>query len=70
MVQTLPKPVTFADFIAWYPNTGKRYELHDGVIVEIPKPTVKHSNVTGFLMEELVLNIIQEPDIIILTAKS
>ena len=59
MVQALTKPVTFDDFIQWYPNTGKRYELHDGVIIEMPKPTGKHSNVTGFLMEELVLNIIQ-----------
>ena len=59
MVQSLTKPVTFEDFIEWYPNTGLRYELHDGVIVEMPKPTGKHSNVTGFLMEELVLTIIQ-----------
>lgn len=53
------KPVTFEDFIEWYPNTELRYELHDGAIVEIPKPTGKHSNVTGFLIEELVLIIIQ-----------
>lgn len=59
MVQSLTKVVTFEDFIEWYPNTEIRYELHDGVIVEMPKPTGKHSNVTGFLMEELVLNIIQ-----------
>ena len=59
MVQALTKPVTFDEFIAWYPNTGVRYELHDGIIVEMPKPTGKHSNVTGFLMEELVLTIIQ-----------
>jgi Uma2 family endonuclease len=58
MVQSLTKPVTFEEFIEWYPNTGVRYELHDGVIVEIPKPTGKHSNVTGFLIEELVLTII------------
>ena len=59
MVQALTKPVTFEEFIEWYPNTGIRYELHDGVIVEMPKPTGKHSNVTGFLVEELVLTIIQ-----------
>jgi Uma2 family endonuclease len=51
--------VTFEDFIEWYPNTGIRYELHDGVIVEMPKPTGNHSNVTGFLMEELILAIVQ-----------
>ena len=59
MAQALTKPVNFEDFIKWYPDTGGRYELHGGVIVEMPKPTVKHSNVTGFLMEELVLTIIQ-----------
>ncbi|MGA9381351.1 MAG: Uma2 family endonuclease [Phormidium sp.] len=59
MVPVLTQPVSFNDFIQWYPNTEIRYELHDGVIVEMPKPTGKHSNVTGFLIEELVLNIIQ-----------
>lgn len=59
MVQALTKTVTFEEFIAWYPNTGKRYELHEGIIVEMPKPTGKHSNVTGFLIEELILTIVQ-----------
>ncbi len=59
MVQALTKPVTFAEFMAWYPDTGKRYELHDGIILEMPKPTGTHSNVTGFLIEELILTIIQ-----------
>ncbi len=59
MVQSLTKPVTFEEFIAWYPNTGDRYELHDGIIVKMPKPTGKHSNVTGFQIEELILTIIQ-----------
>ena len=36
MTQALPKLVSFAEFIDWYPNTGTRYELHDGVIVEMP----------------------------------
>ncbi|NEP63422.1 MAG: Uma2 family endonuclease [Symploca sp. SIO2G7] len=58
MVQSLTKPITFEDFIAWYPKTGGRYELHDGTIVKMAKPTGKHSNVTGFLIEELILTII------------
>jgi len=45
MVQALTKPVTFEEFMAWYLDTGKRYELHDGIILEIPKPTGTHSNV-------------------------
>lgn len=35
MIQSLPKLVTFDEFIAWYPeNSEYRYELHNGVIVE------------------------------------
>jgi Uma2 family endonuclease len=59
MAQALPKQITFNEFIEWLPeNSEARYELHDGVIVEMPKPTGKHSNVTGFLIEELILAII------------
>jgi len=59
MIQSFTQAVTFEDFIAWYPNTGQRYELHEGTIVEMPKPTGRHSNVTGFLIEELILTIVQ-----------
>lgn len=59
MVQFLPKAVTFEEFIEWYPHNGVRYELHEGAIVEMPKATGKHSDVTGFLIEELVLTIVQ-----------
>lgn len=60
MTQAVHKLLTFDEFVAWYPeNSQSRYELHDGVIIEMPKPTGKHSNVTGFLIEELVLSIIQ-----------
>ncbi|MFB2983191.1 Uma2 family endonuclease [Microseira sp. BLCC-F43] len=49
MIQTIPKPVTFDEFIAWYPeNSPHRYELHDGEIIEMPLPTGKHSKVAGF----------------------
>ncbi|MEH2438369.1 MAG: Uma2 family endonuclease [Nostoc sp.] len=34
MTQAIPKLVTFEDFAAWRPEGG-RYELHDGVIVEM-----------------------------------
>ena len=60
MMQVLPKTVSFDEFITWYPEqTEIRYELHNGIITEVPKPTGKHGNVTGFLMEELILTIIQ-----------
>ncbi|GAB4295896.1 MAG: hypothetical protein Fur0025_33210 [Oscillatoriaceae cyanobacterium] len=42
--------VTFDEFIARYPeNSENRYELHRGVIVEMPKPKGKHSEIAGFL---------------------
>jgi Uma2 family endonuclease len=60
MIQLLPKLVTFAEFVAWYPEgTEQRYELHDGAIVEMPKPTGKHSKIAGFLIAELNLIIRQ-----------
>ncbi len=58
MIQAIPKHVTFDEFIAWYPeNSSIHYELHDGVIIEVPKPTGKHSEVTGFTSGELFLEI-------------
>lgn len=58
MVQALPVPVTFDEFIAWYPQDSEhRYELHDGLIIEMPKPTRKHSEVAGFLIAELNFEI-------------
>ncbi|MBX9257723.1 Uma2 family endonuclease [Desmonostoc muscorum CCALA 125] len=54
MTQALRKLVTFDEFIAQYPdNSQKRYELHDGVIVEMAQPTGDHEEVTGFLVRKL-----------------
>ena len=56
MIQALPNPVTFDEFIDWYPeNSEHRYELHNGVIVEMPKPRGQHSEIAGFLTLELGL---------------
>ncbi|MEH1923858.1 Uma2 family endonuclease [Nostoc sp.] len=56
MTQALPKIVTFNDFIAWYPeNSGVRYELHNGEIVEMAQPTGKHERIKGFSAAELTL---------------
>jgi Uma2 family endonuclease len=52
------KPVTFDEFIDWYPeNSENRYELHNGAIIEIPKATGEHSEVSGFLIAELNFEI-------------
>lgn len=56
MTQAIPKKVTFDEFIAWYPEKSEhRYELHNGVIVEMPKPTGEHSELGGFLSLEIGL---------------
>jgi Uma2 family endonuclease len=56
--QTIPKTVTFDEFVAWYPeNSVRRYELHNGVIVEMPLGTGPHSRVTGFTRDEISAEI-------------
>ena len=59
MTQTLPKLVTFEQFIEWYPSNGVRYELHKGVIVEMPPPTGEHENVVGFLAAQITFQFLQ-----------
>jgi Uma2 family endonuclease len=53
MTKALPKVVTFAQFAAWRPEGG-RYELHDGMIVEMAQPVGEHEAVVGFLIGEIV----------------
>ena len=58
MTQAQLKQVTFDEFIAWYPeNSEQHYELHDGFIVEVPKPKGKHSEIAGFMSGEFFLEI-------------
>ncbi|MBW4564154.1 MAG: Uma2 family endonuclease [Mojavia pulchra JT2-VF2] len=53
MFQALPKTVTFEEFLNWKPDGG-RYELHDGVIVEM-QPVGDHEEINGFLAGEITL---------------
>jgi Uma2 family endonuclease len=55
MTQALSKLFTFNEFIEWYPNDAKRYELHKGVIVEMPPPTGAHEKVVGFIAHKLTV---------------
>lgn len=58
MTQAELKLYTFDEFIEWYPeNSEVHYELHDGVIAEMPKPSGEHSDLAGFLIEELLITI-------------
>ncbi|MBH8563935.1 Uma2 family endonuclease [Nostoc sp. CENA67] len=60
MTQVLRKVVTFEEFVAKYPdNTGKRYELHDGVVVEMPQPTGDHEGIILFLATKITLEYSQ-----------
>ncbi|WP_375471521.1 Uma2 family endonuclease [uncultured Nostoc sp.] len=54
MTQVIPKLVTFEDFAAWRPEGG-RYELHDGVIVEMAQPVGDHEDVVGFVARKLIV---------------
>ncbi len=55
MTQALPKLVTYEEFIEWYPNDGRRYELHDGIIIEMAPPTGDHEKVVGFLARKITI---------------
>lgn len=55
MTQALPKLLSFNEFIEWYPNDGKRYELHKGVIIEMPPPSGSHEKVVGFIAHKLTV---------------
>lgn len=53
MVQArVERPMSFEAFLEWYPDDGRRYELIEGVVVEM-LPTGPHEAVGGFLAAEL-----------------
>ena len=58
MTQALPKTklVTFEEFVQWKPD-GRRYELHDGVVIEMAQPTGDHEDIIGFLALEISVDI-------------
>jgi Uma2 family endonuclease len=54
MTQAPPKLITFDEFVKWIPeNSPKRYELHNGVIVEMAQPVGDHEEIVGFLAQQL-----------------
>jgi Uma2 family endonuclease len=60
MINALPlvETIEFDRFIEWYPaESTQKYELHAGTIVTMPKPKGKHSQIAGFLMNELGFEI-------------
>ena len=58
MIQTLSKVTTFEEFVAGLPeNSGVRYELHNGNIIEMAQPVGEHEEVKGFLGVEIPFEI-------------
>ncbi len=47
MIQIATKRLTFEEFAEWKPE-NRRYELHNGEIVEMSQPLGKHEKVVGF----------------------
>jgi Uma2 family endonuclease len=58
MVQALSKTktITFEEFSQWKPEE-RRYELHNGVIIEMSQPTGDHEDIVGFLALEISADI-------------
>ena len=53
-VAPLPQPVNFEQFIDWYPDDSEyRYELRRGVITQRPKPSGRHSELAGDIVNWL-----------------
>jgi Uma2 family endonuclease len=60
MVLAESKTVSFDDFISRLPERSAfRYELHEGEIIEMPKPRGKHSEIAGSIISKLNLIIHQ-----------
>ncbi|ACK67612.1 protein of unknown function DUF820 [Rippkaea orientalis PCC 8801] len=58
MIPLQTQPMSFEEFLAWYPEDNSRYELIEGVIVEM-LPTSPHEDISGFLIAQLNLAILQ-----------
>lgn len=52
MTLALTKTLTFDEFLESYPDQG-RYELRNGIIIEMPQPTGEHELIRAFLIAEL-----------------
>ena len=48
-----PQVVTFTEFAEWKPE-NRFYELHNGIIVEMPQPTGDHEDIGSFLGETII----------------
>ncbi|MGB7443881.1 MAG: Uma2 family endonuclease [Coleofasciculaceae cyanobacterium] len=56
MIQTTAKVMNLDEFLDWYPDGYGRFELYNGVVVEM-QPTGTHERVAGFLALKLGVEI-------------
>ena len=56
MIQTTAKLLIFEEFLEWYPDGKGRFELRNGLIVEM-NPNGDHEEVTGFLIRKINVEI-------------
>lgn len=56
MIKTTAKLLTFEEFLEWYPDRTGRFELRNGVRVEM-KPNGDRQEVTGFLIRKINVEI-------------
>ncbi|MFB2835634.1 Uma2 family endonuclease [Floridanema evergladense] len=56
MIQAIPQLMTLEEFLDWYPDGYGRYELWNGVVLEM-QPTGTHEQVGGTLAGELFVEI-------------
>ena len=58
MIQLATQTTTFDEFIAGLPENAEcRYELHNGEVVEMPKPRGKHSQIGAWITGQLFKEI-------------
>lgn len=60
MVQAISQPqtITVEDFAQWK-SAEDLYELHNGIIVEMPQPLGSHEAITGFLVEKVTIEYLR-----------
>ena len=56
MIQTTAKLLTFEEFLEWYPDGKGRFELRNGLIVEM-NPNGDYEEVTDFLIRKINVEI-------------
>ncbi|HEY9302087.1 MAG TPA: Uma2 family endonuclease, partial [Phormidium sp.] len=56
MIQTIIKSITFEDFLEGYPDGKGRFDLRNGLIVELNK-NGEHEEVTGFFLRRINVEI-------------